>query len=240
MSNSANTELSDLEVTDAAQDDANVRKPGRPRKDRDLRKKILDEAEIAFAENGFVAASTRDIATKAGVNQGLIRYYFENKQNLFDEVYRRRGELLSGHRHVLLDRIEAENSDYGVEDVIRAYLLPQWDMKHSGKAGAAFVKLQARLHAEPERHALRLRREVYDASVKRYVDTLVPMLAPLPRRVVSLRMSFLVGTYLFMLNDLGRIEDFTQGRIADLSKDEMLDHLVIFLSAGMRSPVPEA
>ena len=37
-----------------------------------------------------------------------------------------------------------------VEDVVYAYLKPQWDMKYSWPNGAAFVAMQARLHAEPE------------------------------------------------------------------------------------------
>lgn len=215
-----------------------ARKPGRPRQDGNHRESILNKAELAFAEGGYAGISIRDIAERAGVNQGLIRYYFENKQQLFDEVYRRRGGLLSGHRHVLLDRLLESGETLSVNAIIRAYLQPQWDLKYSGEAGAAFVRLQARLHAEPEEHALRLRREVYDPSVKRYVDALATILPGLGRRTIGLRMAFLVGTYLFMLNDLGRIEDLTEGRILQLSKEEMLDHMVEFLAAGIKAPVP--
>lgn len=215
-----------------------TRKRGRPKTGGGLKENILDQAEIAFAEGGFNGTSTRDIAERAGVNQGLIRYYFETKEQLFDEVFRRRGSLLSGHRHVLLDRLLEAKDDLTLEAVVRAYLQPQWDMKYSGPAGAAFVRLQARLHGEPEEHALRLRREVYDASVKRYIDALVPLLPHLSRDTISLRMSFLVGTYLFMLNDLGRIEDLTEGHIVTLSKEEMLNNLVLFLSAGLRAAEP--
>ncbi|MFV0923478.1 TetR family transcriptional regulator [Sphingomonas sp. Sph1(2015)] len=215
-----------------------ARRPGRPRKDGNHRETILNKAEIAFAEGGYAGISIRDIADRAGVNQGLIRYYFDSKQQLFDEVYRRRGGLLSGHRHVLLDRLLDSGEPLTVKSIIRAYLQPQWDLKYSGEAGAAFVRLQARLHAEPEEHALRLRREVYDASVKRYVDALSIVLPAISKRTIGLRMAFLVGTYLFMLNDLGRIEDLTEGKILQLSKDEMLDHMVEFLTAGIQAPNP--
>jgi AcrR family transcriptional regulator len=214
------------------------RKPGRPRKDGNHRETILNKAEIAFAEGGYAGVSIRDIAERAGVNQGLIRYYFESKQQLFDEVYRRRGGLLSGRRHVLLDQLLEGGKPLTVKAIVRAYLQPQWDLKYSGEAGSAFVRLQARLHAEPEEHALRLRREVYDASVKRYVDALAKVLPDIPKRTIGLRMAFLVGTYLFMLNDLGRIEDLTEGKIRHISKDEMLDHMVEFLAAGIQAAVP--
>ncbi|MGN7932670.1 TetR/AcrR family transcriptional regulator [Sphingopyxis sp. 22461] len=215
-----------------------ARKPGRPKNNGKLKEKILNAAEIAFAEGGYTGISVRDIAERAGVNQGLIRYYFDTKEQLFDEVYKRRGGLLSGHRHVLLDRLLESGQPLQVKDIIRAYLQPQWDLKHSGEAGAAFAQLQSRLHSEPEEHALRLRKEVYDASVKRYVDALAQALPELPRRTIGLRMSFLVGTYMFMLNDLGRIEDLTEGKIHHLSKEEMLDNMVAFLAAGMQADRP--
>ncbi|MBU1281365.1 MAG: TetR/AcrR family transcriptional regulator [Alphaproteobacteria bacterium] len=211
------------------------RKPGRPSKSEDLRDVILDQAELAFAEFGFEGASLRDIAGRANVNQALTRYYFGSKADLFDACFLRRGGFLAGHRHVNLDRLLEKTPNPEVEDILLAYLKPQWDMKYSGPNGAAFVALQARLHAEPEEHALRLRREVYDASVKRYISALCDALPQIPRDLISTRMAFLVGTYLFMLNDLGRLDDLTDGHLNGFGKEDMLHQLVTFLSAGMRA-----
>ncbi|MBE3639585.1 TetR/AcrR family transcriptional regulator [Mangrovicoccus algicola] len=211
------------------------RKPGRPKAGADLRDRILDEAEACFAAAGFAGAALREIATRAGVNQALLRYYFGSKQDLFDAVFRRRGGMISGQRHVLLDRALAA-PDLSVESVLRAYLRPQWEMKLSGPGGAAFIALQARVHAEPEAHALELRREVYDPSLRRYIDALCDLLPALPRAVVSMRVAFLVGTYLFMLNDLGRLTDLSEGQIHEMPPEHMLDQLVVFLAAGLRAP----
>ncbi|AJE48610.1 TetR family transcriptional regulator [Celeribacter indicus] len=204
----------------------------------ELRDAILDAAEEIFSDAGYSGAKVRDISAAAGVNQALVRYYFGAKQDLFDEVVRRRGAAISGARHVLLDQLLAAEASPTVEKIVRNYLKPQWDMKYSGPGGAAFVRLQARLHAELEEHALRLRSEVYDASVKRYIAALCDVLPDIPKEVMSLRMAFLVGTYMFMLNDLGRLNDLTNGQIGEVGKDAMLDHLTAFLSAGLRAPLP--
>ncbi|WP_216671130.1 TetR/AcrR family transcriptional regulator [Mangrovicoccus sp. HB161399] len=214
------------------------RKPGRPKAGTDqpdARDAILDQAEFCFAAAGFAGASLRDIATRAGVNQALLRYYFGSKQDLFDAVFRRRGGMISGRRHVLLDRALAE-AEPTVETLVRAYLRPQWEMKQSGPGGAAFIALQARVHAEPEAHALDLRREVYDPSLKRYIDALSGLLPAIPRDLVATRMAFLVGAYLFMLNDLGRLADLSEGQIREIPPDDMLEQLVRFLSAGLLAP----
>ncbi len=215
------------------------RKPGRPKAGTgrpDARDTILDRAEACFAAAGFAGASLRDIAAGAGVNQALLRYYFGSKQDLFDAVFRRRGGMISGRRHVLLDRALAEPAPT-VDAILRAYLSPQWEMKQSGAAGAAFIALQARIHAEPEAHALDLRREVYDPSLKRYIEALAGLLPQIPRDLIATRMAFMVGAYLFMLNDLGRLGDLSDGQIRELPPEEMLEQLVRFLSAGLQAPI---
>lgn len=202
-----------------------------------MRIAILDSAEIIFAESGFAGARLRDIAARSEVNQALINYYFQSKQQLFDQVFRRHGVMITEQREKLLDALLADDRQPTVTDLVAAYLKPQWDMKYSGPRGAAFVKLQARLHAEPEEQAIRLRREVYDRSTKRYLQALCLALPHLPERTVSLRMAFMIGTYLFMLNDLGRIDDLSDNRVSEVGKTEMMDNLVLFLSAGMQAPI---
>lgn len=217
---------------------ASTRKPGRPKKDNDLRDTILDHAEVVFSEDGYLGSSTRQIAARAGVTQSLIRYYFASKEKLYQDVFRRRGKLLAARRLELLDELLGSGKPFEVEDVLMMYLKPQWDMKHDENGGKAFVGLQARLHSEPEEQALRLRREIYDGPVKSYLNVLDSLLPNIPHEILSLRMSFLVGTYIYMLNDLGRIGDFTDGQVTSLGKQEMLDQLVSFLSAGLRADLP--
>ena len=48
-------------------------------------------------------------------------------------------------------------------------------------------------------------------------------------------MAFLIGAYLFMLNDVDRLNDLTENQIGRVRKSEMLENLVIFLSTGMNA-----
>ncbi len=54
-----------------------------------MRERILAAAEAEFAVSGREAASTRAIATRAGCAQGLLRYYFPTKEDLWLEVGRK-------------------------------------------------------------------------------------------------------------------------------------------------------
>ncbi len=50
------------------------------------RGQILDAALQIFAEKGFDATSVREIAGSVGVNHGLIRHHFTNKEELWKEA----------------------------------------------------------------------------------------------------------------------------------------------------------
>jgi len=56
------------------------------------RDEVLDAAASVFAEKGFHAATTRDIADRLGLLPGSLYYYVESKEAAFAEVCRRRGE----------------------------------------------------------------------------------------------------------------------------------------------------
>lgn len=65
---------------------------------QETRRRIVEAAAAAFSELGFHAASTREIAARAGTNQGLITYHFRSKDELWraaaERIFSRlRGEL---------------------------------------------------------------------------------------------------------------------------------------------------
>jgi AcrR family transcriptional regulator len=70
----------------------------------ETRERILAAALEAFAEKGFDGATTREIATLAGVNHGLIPYYFGTKPKLWRAAVDRAFEQLeAGLEGVLAD-----------------------------------------------------------------------------------------------------------------------------------------
>lgn len=48
---------------------------------------ILDAAALTFADQGYAAASMREIATAAGMKAGSIYYYFASKEDLLVAVH---------------------------------------------------------------------------------------------------------------------------------------------------------
>ena len=60
--------------------------------DSAARTALLDAAERLMVEKGYAAVTSRRVSTEAGVNNGLVHYYFGTMDSLFVELFRRRSE----------------------------------------------------------------------------------------------------------------------------------------------------
>ncbi|WP_102419602.1 TetR/AcrR family transcriptional regulator [Mycobacterium sp. 4858] len=67
-----------------------VRRIGAP--DAKNRGLLLDAAEQLMLDEGYAAVTSRRLANKAGLKPQLVHYYFRTMEELFLEVFRRRGE----------------------------------------------------------------------------------------------------------------------------------------------------
>ena len=73
--------------------------------------RILGAAEELFAQHGFAGTSLRQVTSRADVNIAAVNYHFGSKENLVNEVFRRRMDEMSRRRKTSLTRFS---------------LLPKW------------------------------------------------------------------------------------------------------------------
>jgi AcrR family transcriptional regulator len=210
------------------------RKPGRPllqstQKDQ-MRDRILDGSEQLFAEFGYAATSFRDIARRVQVNPALIGYYFGTKRTLFNDVYKRRGKELTDRWRERLDALEAQSRMATAEQLVRAFLEPQFELKVRCRA---FVQLQTRVHSEVSEESFALRREVYDEQAKRFIVMLERALPHLDSNDVISRFIYCIGASLYMIADVDRSGDLSGGRALSKTTDEVIERLTCYCTAGM-------
>jgi AcrR family transcriptional regulator len=65
--------------------------------------KILAAAELEFQEKGYFGARMREIADRAGINKGLLHYYFKTKDSLFAAIFDTAFAQLVGKINSVLD-----------------------------------------------------------------------------------------------------------------------------------------
>ena len=81
------------------------------------RRRIVDAAIDAFAENGYDGAGTRDIAARADVTQGLLTYHFAAKLDL----WRAAADQLFSDLAASMPAVDGGGAE-GIRSSIRAYV----------------------------------------------------------------------------------------------------------------------
>lgn len=110
------------------------------------RERILDAAQRCFIARGFHAASVSDIATEAGISQGLMYRYFDNKRAMILALIER--QLRSDQEGMRAAPLSASI----VEDLLTIHRL--WARGESitgGDASIASVALYVEITAEAQR-----------------------------------------------------------------------------------------
>lgn len=65
-----------------------LRSPGRPQQSIQVRDDLIHHSRLLFIDHPYEKVSLRMVANEAGVNMGMIRYYFNNKAGLFETMLR--------------------------------------------------------------------------------------------------------------------------------------------------------
>ena len=89
---------------------SNLKKIGRPQKSEDKRGKLMKAAKKLFVESDYDKVSIRSIATHAGVDSALIRYYFQSKLGLFTEMMREMTAPISAQINSLSQSVDSDSA----------------------------------------------------------------------------------------------------------------------------------
>jgi AcrR family transcriptional regulator len=215
------------------------RRPGRPAGDKErlTPEHILDAAEREFAMNGYTKTSLREIAERVQINQALISYYFGDKLRLFEEVMKRRGNEIARRHIELLDELESAFDPVPLHLLVTAFLTPNFELRDQGPNGLSFMRLLAQLHFQPNETTLALRREIYDASVKRYVKAFIRTMPQVAVIDILWRINFIVGSVLYMFSGNYRIQDLSDGEyVEQWDRQAIIERMTNFIINGIAAP----
>jgi len=208
---------------------------------RNTKDRILDAAELLFAERGFDGASLRAITARAGVNLAAVNYHFSSKEALIDALFARKLGILNRRRLAMLDGFEREAGGRAVpvEKVVRALIEPVLRLAGDPAAGGVhFGMLMGRLYSG---HSVRFSDLVADEmrnTAAKILSIFHRALPELPPRELYWRIFFTVGA---LAQTLGapRVLEIISSGLCDLSEaDAVIERLVAFAAAGIRAPVP--
>jgi AcrR family transcriptional regulator len=93
---------------------------------KQTRERLLEKAEMLFAQKGFHAIGVRDITSAAQCNMASVNYHFSNKMNLYLEVFRSRWipreRLMYEAFEASVDSINDPTREQIIQALAKAYL----------------------------------------------------------------------------------------------------------------------
>jgi AcrR family transcriptional regulator len=206
----------------------------------DTREKLLDAAEQLFAEHGISGTTLRALTRSAQVNLAAVHYHFGGKEGLLDAVVERRATAMNQERLRELDELERLAGDEAprVEDILRAFFLP--GLRTLESVGPETIdlltRLSARITCEPPEAIEALVRKHFGAVMKRFVEALARVLPDLRQEVVDDRFRFVIGTLSHVFSGTFDLDVIPGHPVCDSSVGERIQHLIVFLSAGLLAP----
>jgi len=115
--------------------------------------KLIEAAELEFAERGFHGTSVREITTRAQANIAAVNYHFSSKEGLFMAMVRYRIEPLNEARLKLLEKeLESRGGDpLPLPALVDIIIRPLVEAYHAGSGSRAFMKAMERGMSEEEK-----------------------------------------------------------------------------------------
>jgi AcrR family transcriptional regulator len=196
---------------------------------RDL---IVDAAELLFGDKTFDAVSTRDISRAAKVNLGLVQYYFQSKDALFEQVVARRAESLGQHRRVLLAALKAEGKPT-VENLVDVFMRPLFEMMADASPGSRGYVLVLSQVGVSDRW-LDLLDRYFDDTFRLFLVELRRLLPGVRKDRLLYGFNFSIIMMLSAVTQNRRLENLSDGKLSSSDLDKIYPNLIAFVSAGLR------
>ena len=197
------------------------------------RQRILGAAEELFAERGFAGASLRQVTAAANVNLAAVNYHFGSKDNLIEEVFRRRLDELSRRRLDRLAALEAAGTPT-LEAVLDAFITPALELSLDRRGGSVFMRVLARAFAEHNSHLRRFLSDNYGYVLKDFAAAFARLLPQLGKEELYWRLDIAVGALTYAMADFGMIQRRT-GDSDREHREQTARHLIHFTAAGLRA-----
>ena len=195
--------------------------------------RILGAAEELFAQHGFAGTSLRQVTSRADVNIAAVNYHFGSKENMVNEVFRRRMDDMTSLRLSQL-KVALENHPGELQPVLAAFVEPALAMSQDRHGGGAFVRVVARAYAEKNDGLRKFLSDHYGHVLREFGKAIALCVPGLSKEALYWRLDFLAGALTYAMADFGLIK-----RPADVTeaahREQAARELISFAEAGIRA-----
>jgi len=209
--------------------------PSLTKEAREAQKRLLDAAEELFANKGLDGTSIRDLTAKANCNLASINYYFGDKQQLYEELFRQRLREMRDSRLKAIKAVMAGEAKPTLEKLLHAYsvdfLKPFSDPQHSQRLMQLFFRELAE-----QRLPKNMFLEEMAAPVTTAMEDAIAVFCPnLNKHDAQMSILSITGQLVHIMQVRVLFEGAQGHSITSIDIDDAIDHIVKFSAAGIRA-----
>lgn len=204
--------------------------------------RILDTAEVLFAERGFAETSLRNITSKAKVNLAAVNYHFGSKKSLIQAVFARYLDPFTERFHAALDTLEEayQGRPIPLEELLETMARCVLEVPAERNSLKVFMKLLGLAYSQAQGHLRRYIQEHYGSVFTRFAALVRQATPELPDAERFWRLHFMLGTVIFTLSGLDALRDIAEKDYSEhVSVRDLVRRLRPVVVAGMNAPLPE-
>ncbi|KMV29205.1 TetR family transcriptional regulator [Photobacterium swingsii] len=203
--------------------------------------RILDAAELLFAEHGFNETSLRTITSKAGVNLASVNYHYGDKKTLIRAVL---GRYLEQFVPVLIEELESllSHDEITMEDVFHCIKRPLVQLDDFRPYGASnFMSLIGRGYTDVQGHLRWFIVTQYSDVLNLFTNAVCRANPSLDPETLFWRLHFTLGASVFTMASSTALRQIAENDFSrKVTTADLIDRLVPYLAAGVAAPIEQS
>ncbi len=193
--------------------------------------RILNAAEMLFADQGFAQTSMRQITSEAEVNLASINYHFGNKKNLIQAVLQRYFDSLMP----LIEQSLQDKQADSIHVVLNGLVEPIMSLNNLRAGGTAlFVRLLGRGYNETQGHLRKFIMTHYGSTISKLTVSIKRCLPNVDDEELFWRLHFALGSFVFSMSSSQALREIAESDFhQQVNIEDVIRHLVPFVSSGI-------
>lgn len=199
--------------------------------------KIIQSAEVLFAEQGFTETTMRQITAAADVNLAAVNYHFRSKQGLVNAVCERLMEPLCAEIETALENRLLEKTPIAVEELLEILMRALLNVNQINTYSlSVFMRLLELAYMKNQEELRTFFVTEYWHRLQPFVDLLRKYAAPMENNEFFWRLHFLLGSIVFTLSNYHMLLTLEKTNFSDSAEIETILHRMIpVLASGLQA-----
>ena len=201
--------------------------------------KILDSAELLFAEHGFNGTSLREITSNADVNLASVNYHFGSKKELIKAVMSRYLNELSPRLVTAFNTLNDANNQPSLHDVFSTFIEPLLFLNSIKENGTSnFLQLLGRGYTDSQGFLRWFLTTQYPEVFSSFTKAVQKAYPELTSEEMFWRLHFTMGTIIFTMSSSDALIDIAKNDFdTETDISGVIKRVIPYVAAGVGAPI---